>query len=163
MLGLSALGLVHTSISLVAVISALVLFALRGRIDPNQGLGKLYLVCTAIGCLTAFGLSKHGGFNPGHALAILTLICLIVGIAVERKGVKGWPYIQVVSLSLSLFFSLIPAVNETLTRLPLGAPLAQGPQDPLVLRSLGILFGLFVVVLGTQLVSIYRKSFAKQV
>jgi uncharacterized membrane protein len=161
MLGLSSLGFIHTLISLIAVAAALIIFARRGKIDPHSKAGKVYLITTAVGCLTAFGLSKHGGFNPGHGLAILTLFCLIAAVSVERWQVKAWPYIQVSLLSLSLFFSLVPATAETLTRLPVGAPIAQGPQDPVVVRSLGILFLVFALTLVAQIIYLRRTKTAK--
>jgi hypothetical protein len=60
-------------------------------------------------------------------------------------------------LSGSLFFSMVPAINETLTRLPVGAPWASSPQDPLVLKSLGVLAILFVALCVAQIANI-RKS-----
>jgi hypothetical protein len=162
MFGLSTLGIIHTAISLIAVLAALASFVTRGSIKPKDFLGRLYLVTTIIACLTAFGLSKHGGLNPGHALAALTLLSLAAAILSEKFSVRGWRYVQVSLLSLSLFFSLIPATAETLTRLPVGAPLATGPQDPLVGRFIGILFFLFVMTLLGQIIYL-RKTNAKSI
>ena len=49
------------------------------------------------------------------------------------------------------------AINETLTRLPVGAPLASSPQDPLVLKSLGVLAVLVLALCVAQAVNV-RKS-----
>lgn len=158
MFGLSTLGALHTLISLIAVIAALVMFAMRGRITPHGTLGITYLVCTTLGCVSALGLSKHGGFNPGHVLALLTILCLIGAVVAEKRSFRAWPYIQVGLLSTSLFFSLVPAVNETLTRLPLASPLATGPTDPLVQKSLGALTIVFVFTLVAQFVFIRQQQ-----
>lgn len=158
MFGLSILGIVHTLISLIAVVAALTMLVSEGRITLQGGLGRTYLIGTTIGCLTAFGLSSHGGFNPGHALALLTLVCLIGAVIVERLSMKGWSYIQVVLLSTSLFFALVPGITETLTRLPLSQPLATGPEDPLVLKALGTLALVFLTTLIIQLIFVRKHN-----
>lgn len=129
-----------------------------GKIVPQGRLGRLYIGATTIGCLTALGLSKQGGLNPGHALALLTMLCLAGAVISEYRQVKGWRYLQVGLLSTSLFFSLVPAINETLTRLPLSHPLATGPTDPLVQKSLGVLAFVFAVTLVTQFVFVRRNQ-----
>ncbi|WP_448635057.1 hypothetical protein [Pedobacter panaciterrae] len=39
---------------------------------------------------------------------------------------------------------MIPTVNETLTRVPLSAPLANGPTDPLIGKTLLVILILFI-------------------
>jgi hypothetical protein len=39
---------------------------------------------------------------------------------------------------------MIPTVNETLTRVPLSAPLANGPGDPLIGKTLLVILVLFI-------------------
>ena len=50
---------------------------------------------------------------------------------------------------------MIPMVNETLTRLPIGHPLAEGPRDPLVVKTL---FFLIVALCGRQYLSVYPAA-----
>ncbi len=70
MLGLTSLGLVHTAISLVAVVAgAIALFRYR-RIAWATLAGKVYIATTALTCTTGFGIFQHGGFGKPHALGI---------------------------------------------------------------------------------------------
>lgn len=64
-MGLSNLGIFHTAIGIIAIVSALVSFVRYGKIDLTQLAGKIYFYGTAITSLTALGLSKNGGFNAG--------------------------------------------------------------------------------------------------
>ncbi|MEK2644964.1 hypothetical protein [Bdellovibrio sp. BCCA] len=144
-LNLSNLGSAHTLISLIAIASGLFDLFRYGKITPQSSTGKLYYLTTIITCFTSFGLSKLGGFNPGHAVAILVLACLSVGWILEAKQIKFGKEIQTLALSFSFFLSLVPATLEVLTRLPVGAPWAAGPQDPLVAGFISFWFVLFLV------------------
>ncbi|WP_374079349.1 hypothetical protein [Bdellovibrio bacteriovorus] len=143
-LNLSTLGSIHTLISLIAIASGLVDLFRSGKINPTSQMGKLYFLTTIITCFTSFGLSKLGGFNPGHAVAILVLVCLVVGWFTGKKQIKFGKEIQTLALSFSFFLSLVPATIEVLTRLPIGAPWATGPQDPLVGGIISFWFVLFL-------------------
>jgi hypothetical protein len=53
---------------------------------------------------------------------------------------------------------MIPAINETTTRLPPSAPLASGPNDPLILTLVGVALVLYVA--GTVLQLVRLKAVA---
>ena len=86
-------------------------------------------VATVLTCLTGLPIFQHGGFGPPHALAIITLVVLAIVWAAANTGVFGsWSrYVEVLGLSLTVFFHWVPAVTETSSRLPLDAPLTTGP------------------------------------
>ena len=160
MLGLSSLGLIHTAISLVAVGAGLVSLIRLHRITGTTGVGKLYIATTLLTCLTSLGIFHHGGFGAPHVLAIITLVVL----AVAAGARKLWfgrlsPYVETISYSATFLFHLIPAVTETSTRLPAGAPWATGPDDPKVKAASGILFVLFLI--GAFLQAMRIKAQAK--
>lgn len=135
---LSVLGIVHTAISLVPVVAGLYSFAKYRSIQPATRSGKVYLGGLLLAVLTAFGLSSTGGFNPGHALGILALLAVSGSLLIPRLSFLGWarPYLATFGLSFSFFLTLVPGINETLTRLPAGQPLATGPEHPLVQGTL---------------------------
>jgi len=135
---ISALGAVHTLISLFPVAAGVVSIARHRVIDPHTRSGKAYLAGLTLSVLTAFGLSSTGGFNPGHALGILALAAAFGGVLAPRLAFLGKlrPYLFAFGLSFSFFLMMVPAINETLTRLPAGHPLADGPQSPAVLGTL---------------------------
>jgi hypothetical protein len=135
---LSVLGIVHTAISLVPVVAGLYSFAQYRAIRPATRSGKVYLGGLLVAVLTSFGLSSTGGFNPGHALGILALLAVSGSLLIPRLSFLGWarPYLATFGLSFSFFLTLVPGINETLTRLPAGQPLASGPDSPLVQSTL---------------------------
>ena len=145
-MGLSNLGIFHTAIGIIAIVAAVVGFIRNGKIDLSNLAGKIYFYFTLVTSLTALGLSKHGGFNPGHvfALFIVMLILAAYFLYSKKKGNNRARFFENVLLSFSFFLSLIPTVNETFNRLPAGHPLAKGPGDPIVGQTLLVLFVLFV-------------------
>jgi hypothetical protein len=156
---LSTVGYVHTFFGLVAVLLAFYMLIRNRKIDPKSSAGAAYFVAVTVSCGLVFALPQAPGFNPvpGYVLTLLTLASLFLGFFIRFSKMRASRYIEVLGLSGSLFFSMVPAINETLTRLPVGAPLASSPQDPLVLKSLGVLAILMVALCVAQIVNI-RKS-----
>jgi len=146
-MGLSALGIFHTAIGVIAIISATVSYVRFGKIDLSKSVGKIYFYFTLITSLTALGLSKHGGFNPGHALSIIVIISVAAAyfLFAKRTGNTRARYWENFFLSFSFFLSMIPTTNETLTRIPVGHPFASSPADPLVANSLLVILIVFVI------------------
>lgn len=157
MFGLTTLGLLHTAISLVALWTGYQSLLQRGAIDPRQRLGQVYLWTTVLTCLTGFGIFQRGGFNEAHMLGVLTL--LVVGVALLPLRLRVWPYAQTVLWTLTLFFHMVPGLTETFTRLPLGAPLFTGPDDPKLKATVGVVFLVFGVVMVLQV--LHRRRHAK--
>lgn len=149
---LSQLGIFHTVISIIALIFAGFAFFSEGLIKPFGKLGKYYSVLTAIACISSFWLSKTGKFNPGHAIGILILLLLILAYYLGDKVVAKSKalYVQTFSMSTTVFLSLIPAVNETLSRLPVSQPLANGPDSPIVQNVVKVLLVLLIAGLAGQ-------------
>lgn len=145
-MGLSNLGIFHTVIGIIAIIAALMSYAKHGKINLAGKSGNIYFFGTVITSLTALGLSKHPGFNPGHVLSLLVLILVAGAFYFHKKntGNNKTRYFENFFLSFSFFLSMIPTVNETLTRIPLSAPLAKGPSDPLIGKILLIILVLFI-------------------
>lgn len=149
---LSILGIIHTAISLLALVYAGVCLFRDGRINPYNRPGIGYAITTALGCITAFGLSKEGGFNPGHALAIMILVLMLISYALRPTDGKR-PlalYVQTFCMTTTLLLSLVPAINETLTRLPAGHPFAENINSPAIQGSFKILLVLYLAGLIAQ-------------
>lgn len=146
-MGLSNLGIFHTLIGVIAIVAAVIGFIKNGKIDLGQWSGKVYFYFTLVTSLTALGLSKQGGFNPGHIFALF--IVVLIGVAYflyqKKKGNNRARFFESFLLSFSFFLSLVPTVNETFTRVPIGHPLAKGPSDPIIGQTLLVLFVLFII------------------
>lgn len=145
-MGLTSLGVFHTLIGILSIFAGLFSFVKFGKIHLEKLSGRIYFYGTLITSLTALGISKHGGFNPGHGISIVILILIIVSLIINKKVKKpNARYFENFFLSLSFFLSMIPTTNETFTRIPVGNPLAKDVSDPLVVKTLGIILVLFIV------------------
>lgn len=147
MTGLTPLGIVHTIISLIAVAAAIVALVRDRHLVVGNRVGRVYVVATVFTCLTGLPIFQHGGFGPPHALAILTLVVLAIAYAAGTTALFGRfsRYVEVLGLSLTVFFHWIPGVTETSSRLPRNAPLTTGPDDPRVQAAVGVGFVLFLL------------------
>ena len=147
MFGLTTLGAVHTLISLVALASGVAALLRDKEISPTNRLGQTYLWATVLTCLTGFGIFQRGGFGPPHALGVITLVVLGLALLARRTSVFGRlsRYVEVVCYSATFFFHMIPGATETFTRLPVGAPLFSGPEDPALQKVVFVFFALFVI------------------
>ena len=147
MLGLTALGTVHTAISLIALAAGFVALARYLEISMASTSGKVFVAGTALSCLTGFGIFQHGGFGNPHILGVVTLIVLAVVLAAEYRNAFGRlsRYVRTVGYSLAFFFHFIPGTVETLTRLPAGAPYLANPDDPKAQPIVGFFFLLFLI------------------
>ena len=146
-MGLSNLGIFHTAIGIVAIVAAVTAFIKSGKIDLRKLPGKIYFYFTLITSLTALGLSSVKGFNPGHILALLVIVLVSVAyfLSAKKQGNNSARYAENFFLSFSFFLSMLPTVNETFTRIPVGHPLAHGPNDPVIGISILLLFIMLIV------------------
>jgi hypothetical protein len=151
---LSVLGIIHTAISILALLVALFALLRDGKVDPANGRGKLYIWLTVITCITGLPIMRFGHPTPGHYLAVIILILLPIAIYARRIFGKAGDYVQVIIMSLTVFFSFIPAIVESLTRLPISQPLASGPNDPLVQKAQLILVVLYLAGVIYQVIKL---------
>lgn len=161
MFGLTILGIFHTVISLIAVVCGAISLVKYHEISSKSIVGKIYIYTTIIVCITGFGIFQHGGFGVAHALGIVTLIVLAIAIVTAQiNSLFGMlsPYISTIAFSMTFLFHLIPAINETMTRLPYGNPIAISPEDPIIKPFIGICFLLFIVGAVFQVIDIKKKK-----
>lgn len=149
---LSPLGVVHTAISLIPIAAGLYGFIRYRAIDPATRAGKLYLLGLVLSVATSFTVSSTGGLNPGHAFGVVILLIAFGGMLAARLRFLGRvaPYLSTFALSFSFLLSLVPGVNETLTRLPVSHPIAAAPLAPVILHTLLGCLVLFVVGFAAQ-------------
>src|SRR5437870_7899903 len=132
MFGTTAFGLFHTVISLLAVAAGVVALVRYKEIGTRTGAGMTYVALTVATCVTGFFIFHHGGFGKPPALGIVTLLVLGVAAIAGYSNVFGRAsrYVETVSYSATFFFHMIPAITETSTRLPAGAPLVANADAP---------------------------------
>jgi len=145
MFGLTSLGMIHTAIGLVALIAGAWALLRDKAIGPGNTLGRIYIWTTVLTCLSGFFIFQRGGFGPPHILGILTLVVLGVAAVARRWLGRAGPYVETLAYSFSFFLHFIPGTTETFTRVPVGAPLFSGPEDPALAKTVGALFLIFLV------------------
>ena len=91
-----------------------------------------------------------------HAIAVLTLIVLILATAAEKRAIFG--RVSVVGYSATLFLHMIPGFTETATRIPPGAPLASGPEAPGLRAAVGVAFLVCLIGAALQVRRIRRET-----
>lgn len=163
--GLTYLGVIHTAISLVAVAAAVIAFFRDKEIIAASTLGKVYIWTTVLTCLTGFGIFQHGGFGKPHALGIITLLVLGIAWVAGTTKVLGRasPYVQTLGYSITFLFHMIPAITETSTRLPLGAPLLPNADAPALKAATGVLLLLYIIGAALQVRRIRARHAALDV
>jgi cbb3-type cytochrome oxidase subunit 3 len=159
-MNLSSLGIFHTIIGIAALVGAIIGFIKYGKINLAQPSGKVYFYATAITSLTALGISKNGGFNAGHVFSLFILVLIFVAYFLfsSKKDVNRARYFENFLLSFSFFLSLVPTINETFTRVPIGHPLAKDIKDPIIGQTLLILFLLFIAGSVFQFIKQKREN-----
>ncbi|MEO1203039.1 MAG: hypothetical protein AAFX10_10035 [Pseudomonadota bacterium] len=141
------LGWFHTVMGIVALVSGFYTLAKFKEITPRTPSGLVYLLSTLVTAGTALGIFQHGVFTPAHTLAILTLLALTIGTVASTTLVFGRlsRYLRAISYSATLLFHAIPAITDGLMRLPVGNPVLDSIDSP-VLRVFYLLFLLIYLV-----------------
>lgn len=157
MFGISPLGWLHTLGSLPAIPLALYMFARHGRIVPRSGAGLGYFVSMLLGAGTVFLVARQPVSN---AIAVVTLVLLVVGYGVGRIGALGRArvYLETILLSLTAFLLMLPTVTEVLRRVPDGHPLVTDLQAPLLVGAQGSLLLALVLGVTAQVVYLRRQG-----
>ena len=158
-MNLTPLGMFHTIVSLVAVVSAVVALAREGQISRKSGIGRIYIWSLVITCVTGLPIFRHGTIGPPHILGVLTLAVLAVAAAMGKTQVFGRvsAYVETIGYTVTVFFLSISTVTETLTRLPPSAPVVASPEAPIFKTLYLGLFILFVIGAALQV----RQRFSR--
>ena len=99
------LGWFHTATGIVALCSGGFTLARFKEISLQTRSGQIYLATTLLTAGTALAIFQHGEFGPGHSLAVMTLVALVVGtVAATMKPFGNLSrHVQAVSYSSTLF------------------------------------------------------------
>ncbi|WP_414017902.1 hypothetical protein [Chitinophaga sancti] len=88
----------------------------------------------------------------------MILLFLAIAYWLHRSNQAWTKYVQNFLMTTTLLLSLIPAVNETLTRVPLGHPLATDITSPAITQTLMGLLILYVIALIIQTLFIRKMQ-----
>ena len=140
------LGWIHTGCGIAAILIGAYALNKYKVISFSERAAKIYLLLTLITASTALAIYNQGGFRIAHVLAILTLLALMAGTLVEKTYMLGSlsKYFFTLCYTSTFLFHLIPAITDTLRRLPVGDPFATSLDDPLVVSFHILFFIIFV-------------------
>ena len=140
------LGWIHTGCGIAAILIGAYALNKYKVISFSERAAKIYLLLTLITASTALAIYNQGGFRIAHVLAILTLLALIAGTTVEKTYMLGSlsKYFFTLCYTSTLLFHMIPAITDTLRRLPVGDPFVTSFDDPLVVSFHILFFIIFI-------------------
>jgi uncharacterized membrane protein len=140
------LGWIHTWCGIAAILIGAYALNKYKVISFSERAAKIYLLLTLITASTALAIYNQGGFRIAHVLAILTLLALMAGTIVEKTYMLGSlsKYFFTLCYTSTFLFHMIPAITDTLRRLPVGDPFASSLDDPLVVSFHVLFFVIFV-------------------
>jgi len=153
------LGWFHTVVGIAALVSgAMTLFRFK-EISYRTRSGRVYLLATLVTAVTALLIYQHGGFGVAHVMAVAALVALAVGMLAESLTLFGkWSrQMQAVSFSATILFHCLPAVTDGLLRLPVGNPVLDSIDHPVMKTSHLALFVLFLIGVTFQVRWINRQ------
>ncbi len=152
-MNLTPLGVFHTSLSLVAVVSAIAALIKDRGVSPRSRVGRVYIWSLVATCLTGLPIFRHGAIGPPHVLGVLTLATFAVAAIAGKTQVFGRlsAYVETVSYWVTLLFLGISTVTETLTRVPPGAPIVASPEAPIFKPLYLALLVLFLIGVTMQI------------
>ncbi|HEV7364534.1 MAG TPA: hypothetical protein VGN76_01675 [Gemmatimonadales bacterium] len=144
-MSITTFTLIHTLISLVAIVTGLVVLGglmAGARLDGWTG---LFLVTTALTSVTGFGF-PFTKLLPSQYIGIISLIVLVpVLLARYRKHLEAaWRGVYVVGSVLVLYLNVFVLVDQLFKRIPALIVLAPTHKEPPYLLTQLIVMALFV-------------------
>ncbi|MCH9695277.1 MAG: hypothetical protein K0U72_12275 [Gammaproteobacteria bacterium] len=156
---MSPLGWFHTAMGIIALVSGGMALIKFKEITLQSRSGQTYLASTLVTAVTALAIFKHGGFGPAHALAVMTLLALAVGMLASLTGLFGKfsRYVRAIGFTSTLLFHSIPAITDALLRLPVDDPFLASFEDPIMQKAHLAVVVIFLVGLAVQLRWIHQQ------
>ncbi len=157
---ISPLGFFHTFIGILALVSGFTLLWKNKSMSYKPTLGKVYFFSTVITAVTSLMIFKHGSFNIAHALGVLTIAAVFVGIFIEKtvlfKSLNK--YCVNLCYSSTILFHLLPTATEILTRFPKQAPLVTSLEAPLLQKTFLVILIVFLIGLTIQMLWLKKSQ-----
>ena len=156
------LGWFHTIMGITALLSGGYTLWKHKEITLNTRSSQIYLLTTLVTAVTALMIFQRGEFGPGHALGVMTLGALAVGFAAAKWNLFGRfsRQMQAISFTGTLLFHCIPAVTDGLLRLPVGNPVLDTLESPVLLACYLVLLVSYLVGVVLQIRWMGRQAAA---
>jgi hypothetical protein len=130
-MGLLVLTLVHTGISLVAIVAGFVVLAAMFRSERASTWTSVFLWTTILTSVTGF-FFPFADVKPSHLFGVISL--LVVPLAVAgwyRFGLAGrWRATYVISSLVALYLNTFVLIAQAFQKVPFLTPLAPTQSEP---------------------------------
>lgn len=147
MFDLQTFTLIHTAISLLALVDGIALLVVwsMGRAVPALATNVIVLLLATSLAGFAFPFVK---FLPSHAFGILSLLLLAATIVARwGKGLAGrWLTVYGVTLAIAIYLDAFVALVQAFLKVPAMTALAPTQQSPGFVTGHGILLIVFVAL-----------------
>ncbi len=116
---IQALTVIHTLISLVAIVTGVVVVFAMLAGNRADSWTKWFLITAVATTVTGFFFPFHG-FTPAIGLGIVSLPFLVVTIFARygRQLVGAWRWIYVIGAAICLYFNLFVLVVQSFEKIP---------------------------------------------
>ena len=152
-LSLSTFVLVHTVISVIAIVAGvIVMFGMLKSTRPG-GLTAIFLLLTILTSATGFLIPPllTDKLLPSHIIGLLSLVLLLIAcIALYAMKLSGsWRWIYAVTALLALYFNVFVLVIQSFLKIPALTALAPGnpPAGPVFAVAQGVVLVFFVLMI----------------
>jgi len=152
-MSLSTFVLVHTIISIVAIVAGfIVMFGMLKSTRPG-GLTALFLLLTILTSSTGFLIPPlvSDKLLPSHIIGALSLLLLLIAcVALYAMKLSGsWRWIYAVTALLALYFNTFVLVIQSFLKIPALTAVAPGnpPSGPVFAVVQGIVLVFFVLMI----------------
>ena len=152
-MSLSTFVLVHTVISVIAIVAGvIVMFGMLASKRPG-GLTAIFLLLTILTSATGFFIPPllTDKLLPSHFIGLLSLVLLAIAcIAFYAMKLSGsWRWIYAVTALLALYFNAFVLVIQSFLKIPALTALAPGnpPAGPVFAVAQGIVLVFFVLMI----------------
>ena len=139
--------IIHTLLSLVAIVTGfVVLFGLLGG-DRLDGWTKWFLITAVATTVTAFFFPFHG-VTPAIVVGIISLVLLAVAIVARyaRHLAGHWRWIYVVCAMIALYLNVFVLVVQLFQKVPALKALAPTQTEPPFAVTQLVVLALFVLL-----------------
>ena len=157
MFDLHTFTIIHTAISLAALVAGLLLLTglAAGRLLP--GLGTLTILLLVLTSATGFGF-PFVKFLPSHAFGILSLAVLALTVWARwgKQLAGGWRSAYGMGLSFAVYLDAFVGVVQAFLKVPALTAIAPTQQSPGFIVAQGVLLLAFVA-LGVAVVRGQRR------
>jgi hypothetical protein len=152
-MSLATFVLVHTVISIVAIVAGfIVMFGMLKSTRPG-GLTALFLLLTILTSATGFLIPPlvSDKLLPSHIIGALSLVLLAIAcIALYAMKLSGsWRWIYAVTALLALYFNAFVLVIQSFLKIPALTAIAPGnpPSGPVFAVVQGVVLVFFVLMI----------------